>query len=88
MKKTTRLLTLLLALCMILTLSACGKDPVAPVDPVDPAGPTSPEDPNGEGELTKEAQGAAEKDAGEYSGNAAEEQGYHRLALYRRHHHR
>ena len=56
MKKTTRLLTLLLALCMILTLSACGKDPVAPVDPVDPAGPTSPEDPNGEGELTKEEQ--------------------------------
>ena len=56
MKKTTRLLTLLLALCMILTLSACGKDPAAPVDPVDPAGPTSPEDPNGEGELTKEEQ--------------------------------
>ncbi len=56
MKKTTRLLTLLLALCMILTLSACGKDPVAPVDPVDPAGPTSPEDPNGAGELTKEEQ--------------------------------
>ena len=87
MKKTTRLLTLLLALCMILTLSACGKDPAAPVDPVDPAGPTSPEDPNGEGELTKEEFLAQrQKLDAEYSGNAAEEQGYHRLALYRRHH--
>ena len=45
MKTTTRLLALLLALCMVFAFAACGKDPVTP-DPSDPTTPTDPTDPN------------------------------------------
>ena len=44
MKLTTRLLALLLALCMVFAFAACGKDPANP-DPVDPSNPTGPVDP-------------------------------------------
>lgn len=44
MKLTTRLLALLLALCMVFAFAACGKDPANP-DPVDPSNPTRPVDP-------------------------------------------
>ncbi|MFR3993081.1 MAG: hypothetical protein ACLTY5_11595 [Angelakisella sp.] len=33
MKTTTRLLALLLALCMVFAFAACGKDPSDPTDP-------------------------------------------------------
>ena len=46
MKMTTRLLALLLALCMVFAFAACGKDPVEPVDPVDPNNPVTPVDPD------------------------------------------
>ena len=45
MKTTTRLLALLLALCMVFAFAACGKDPVTP-DPSDPTTPTDPTDTN------------------------------------------
>ena len=44
MKLTTRLLALLLALCMVFAFAACGKDPANP-DPVDPSNPVGPVDP-------------------------------------------
>lgn len=44
MKLTTRLLALLLALCMVFAFAACSKDPANP-DPVDPSNPTGPVDP-------------------------------------------
>ena len=44
MKLTTRLLALLLALCMVFAFAACGKDPANP-DPVDPSNPAGPVDP-------------------------------------------
>ena len=40
MKLTTRLLALLLALCMVFAFAACGKDPANP-DPVDPSNPVA-----------------------------------------------
>lgn len=46
MKMTTRLLALLLALCMVFAFAACGKDPVEPVDPVDPNNPVTPVNPD------------------------------------------
>ena len=42
MKTTTRLLALLLALCMVFAFAACGKDPSDPTDPTDPSNPTTP----------------------------------------------
>ena len=46
MKTTTRLLALLLALCMVFAFAACGKDPSDPTDPTDPSNPTPPTDPD------------------------------------------
>ena len=46
MKTTTRLLALLLALCMVFAFAACGKDPSDPTDPTDPSNPTTPTDPD------------------------------------------
>ena len=46
MKMTTRLLALLLALCMAFAFAACGKDPSDPTDPTDPSNPTTPTDPD------------------------------------------
>ena len=46
MKTTTRLLALLLALCMVFAFAACGKDPSDPTDPIDPSNPTTPTDPD------------------------------------------
>ena len=46
MKTTTRLLALLLALCMVFVFAACGKDPSNPTDPTDPSNPTTPTDPD------------------------------------------
>lgn len=49
MKTTTRLLALLLALCMVFAFAACGKDPVTPdPDPSNPTTPTNPDDPTTE----------------------------------------
>ena len=55
MKLTTRLLALLLALCMVFAFAACGKDPANP-DPVDPSNPAGPVDPANPDEPTKEDQ--------------------------------
>lgn len=58
MKLTTRLLALLLALCMVFAFAACGKDPANP-DPVDPsntAGPVDPANPDDPTQPTKEEQ--------------------------------
>lgn len=58
MKLTTRLLALLLALCMVFAFAACGKDPVNPdpVDPSNPAGPVDPANPDDPTQPTKEEQ--------------------------------
>ena len=58
MKLTTRLLALLLALCMVFAFAACGKDPANPdpVDPSNPAGPVDPANPDGPTQPTKEEQ--------------------------------
>lgn len=52
MKLTTRLLALLLALCMVFAFAACGKDPANP-DPVDPSNPAGPVDPANPDDLTQ-----------------------------------
>lgn len=56
MKLTTRLLALLLALCMVFAFAACGKDPANPdpVDPSNPAGPVDPANPDDPTQPTKE----------------------------------
>lgn len=58
MKLTTRLLALLLALCMVFVFAACGKDPANPdpVDPSNPAGPVDPANPDDPTQPTKEEQ--------------------------------
>ena len=58
MKLTTRLLALLLALCMVFAFAACGKDPANPdpVDPSNPAGPVDPANPDDPTQPTKEEQ--------------------------------
>lgn len=58
MKLTTRLLALLLALCMVFAFAACGKDPSNPdpVDPSNPAGPVDPANPDDPTQPTKEEQ--------------------------------
>ena len=58
MKLTTRLLALLLALCMVFAFAACGKDPANPdpVDPSNPAGPVDPTNPDDPTQPTKEEQ--------------------------------
>lgn len=58
MKLTTRLLALLLALCMVFAFTACGKDPANPdpVDPSNPAGPVDPANPDDPTQPTKEEQ--------------------------------
>ena len=58
MKLTTRLLALLLALCMVFAFAACGKDPANPdpVDPSNPAGPVDPANPDDPTQPTKEDQ--------------------------------
>lgn len=58
MKLTTRLLALLLALCMVFAFAACGKDPANPdpVDPSNPAGPVNPANPDDPTQPTKEEQ--------------------------------
>ena len=58
MKLTTRLLALLLALCMVFAFAACGKDPANPdpVDPSNPAGPVDPANPDYPTQPTKEEQ--------------------------------
>ena len=58
MKTTTRLLALLLALCMVFAFAACGKDPSDPTDPTDPSNPTTPTDPDNPSkeEILKELQ--------------------------------
>ena len=58
MKLTTRLLALLLALCMVFAFAACGKDPANPdpVDPSNPAGPVDPANPADPTQPTKEEQ--------------------------------
>lgn len=58
MKLTTRLLALLLALCMVFAFAACGKDPASPdpVDPSNPAGPVDPANPDDPTQPTKEEQ--------------------------------
>ena len=58
MKLTTRLLALLLALCMVSAFAACGKDPANPdpVDPSNPAGPVDPANPDDPTQPTKEEQ--------------------------------
>ena len=58
MKLTTRLLALLLALCMVFAFAACGKDPANPdpVDPSNPAGPVDPANPHDPTQPTKEEQ--------------------------------
>ena len=58
MKLTTRLLALLLALCMVFAFAACGKDPANPdpVDPSNPAGPVDPAKPDDPTQPTKEEQ--------------------------------
>ena len=58
MKLTTRLLALLLALCMVFAFAACGKDPANPdpVDPSNPAGPVDPANPDDPTQPTQEEQ--------------------------------
>lgn len=58
MKLTTRLLALLLALCMVFAFAACGKDPANPdpVDPSNPAGQVDPANPDDPTQPTKEEQ--------------------------------
>lgn len=58
MKLTTRLLALLLALCMVFVFAACGKDPANPdpVGPSNPAGPVDPANPDDPTQPTKEEQ--------------------------------
>lgn len=58
MKLTTRLLALLLALCMVFAFAACGMDPANPdpVDPSNPAGPVDPANPDDPTQPTKEEQ--------------------------------
>lgn len=58
MKLTTRLLALLLALCIVFAFAACGKDPANPdpVDPSNPAGPVDPANPDDPTQPTKEEQ--------------------------------
>lgn len=58
MKLTTRLLALLLALCMVFAFAACGKDPANPdpVDPSNPSGPVDPANPDDPTQPTKEEQ--------------------------------
>ena len=58
MKLTTRLLALLLALCMVFAFAACGKDPANPdpVDPSNPVGPVDPANPDDPTQPTKEEQ--------------------------------
>ena len=58
MKLTTRLLALLLALCMVFAFAACGKDPANPdpVDPSNPVGPVDPSNPDDPTQPTKEEQ--------------------------------
>ena len=58
MKLTTRLLALLLALCMVFAFAACGKDPANPdpVDPSNPEGPVDPANPDDPTQPTKEEQ--------------------------------
>ena len=58
MKLTTRLLALLLALCMVFAFAACGKDPANPdpVEPSNPAGPVDPANPDDPTQPTKEEQ--------------------------------
>ena len=58
MKLTTRLLALLLALCMVFAFAACGKDPANPdpVDPSNPAGTVDPANPDDPTQPTKEEQ--------------------------------
>ena len=58
MKLTTRLLALLLALCMVIAFAACGKDPANPdpVDPSNPVGPVDPANPDDPTQPTKEEQ--------------------------------
>ena len=58
MKLTTRLLALLLVLCMVFAFAACGKDPANPdpVDPSNPAGPVDPANPDDPTQPTKEEQ--------------------------------
>ena len=58
MKLTTRLLALLLALCMVFAFAACGKDPANPdpVDPSNPAGPVDPANPDDPTQPPKEEQ--------------------------------
>lgn len=58
MKLTTRLLALLLALCMVFAFAACGKDPASPdpVDPSNPSGPVDPANPDDPTQPTKEEQ--------------------------------